>query len=225
MSTNLADVTTGSRPDREGPEALRTQLLASSIAVLVLIVIIAIVDIADSYSDAVLLAVGLNAAATGSGTPATYQPDFSEFWFMLGFIGLYLAFVVFCVSRVITRRARWAMWTLAVFAVLETLGLILSATDGDYDAKAIFLGLGAILAVGGIFDADKKMKQAAASPGPEAAVAHADPAPASPQAAGGQHSLSDEDIVRMEKLRTLHASGILTDAEFDAQKQLILSGR
>jgi hypothetical protein len=46
-------------------------------------------------------------------------------------------------------------------------------------------------------------------------------APPPPQSSGG---ISDAAIAQLKQLAELHEQGILTDAEFDAQKQKLLSG-
>lgn len=45
--------------------------------------------------------------------------------------------------------------------------------------------------------------------------------PPQPQSSGG---ISDAAIAQLKQLAELHEQGILTDAEFDAQKQKLLSG-
>lgn len=52
---------------------------------------------------------------------------------------------------------------------------------------------------------------------------YAEPPPQAPppQPAGG---MSDAAIAQLKQLAELHEQGILTDAEFDAQKQKLLSG-
>jgi hypothetical protein len=49
----------------------------------------------------------------------------------------------------------------------------------------------------------------------------APPPAAAPQSSGG---ISDAAIAQLKQLAELHDQGILTDAEFDAQKQKLLSG-
>jgi hypothetical protein len=50
---------------------------------------------------------------------------------------------------------------------------------------------------------------------------YAAPPPPQQQSSGG---LSDAAIGQLKQLAELHEQGILTDAEFDAQKQKLLSG-
>jgi Short C-terminal domain len=57
-----------------------------------------------------------------------------------------------------------------------------------------------------------EQQQPAAAPPPAAA-----PAPAS----GG---MSEDSMAKLQQLADLHSQGILTDAEFEAQKQKILQG-
>jgi len=47
------------------------------------------------------------------------------------------------------------------------------------------------------------------------------PAPAAPAASGG---MSEDAMEQLQKLAELHEQGILTDAEFEVQKQKILQG-
>ena len=51
---------------------------------------------------------------------------------------------------------------------------------------------------------------------------YAQPAPAAPAAGGGGMSQSQMD--QLKQLAELHTQGILTDAEFEVQKQKILQG-
>jgi hypothetical protein len=60
--------------------------------------------------------------------------------------------------------------------------------------------------------AELEAEQAAGAPAPAAAA----PAPS-----GG---LSDDAMARLQQLAKLHEQGVLTDAEFDVQKQKILQG-
>jgi membrane protease subunit (stomatin/prohibitin family) len=75
-------------------------------------------------------------------------------------------------------------------------------------------------AVGGVaYAAGKRGAQAGEEPDPNAPAdeqpeAAADPAPAAPSA--------DESMAELTKLKELLDSGVLTQAEFDAQKQKIL---
>jgi membrane protease subunit (stomatin/prohibitin family) len=74
-------------------------------------------------------------------------------------------------------------------------------------------------AVGGVaYAAGKKGAQAGQEPDPNAPAeepeAAADPGPAAPSA--------DESMAELTKLKELLDSGVLTQAEFDAQKQKIL---
>jgi hypothetical protein len=50
-------------------------------------------------------------------------------------------------------------------------------------------------------------------------AADAAPAPPPPPAPGG-----DDTIAKLKQLGELHASGVLTDAEFEAQKAKVLAG-
>ena len=47
------------------------------------------------------------------------------------------------------------------------------------------------------------------------------PAPAAPPASGG---MSEDSMAKLKQLADLHEQGILTDAEFEVQKQKILQG-
>ena len=47
------------------------------------------------------------------------------------------------------------------------------------------------------------------------------PAPAEAPAAGG---MTDDSMERLQKLAELHTQGVLTDAEFEVQKEKILQG-
>jgi Short C-terminal domain len=47
---------------------------------------------------------------------------------------------------------------------------------------------------------------------------------APPAAAAGAGGLSEESMEQLQKLAQLHEQGILTDAEFEVQKQKILQG-
>jgi predicted flap endonuclease-1-like 5' DNA nuclease len=51
-----------------------------------------------------------------------------------------------------------------------------------------------------------------------------EPAPPPPQAATPAQStgLTDDDLTQLKQLGQLHESGVLTDAEFEAEKQKIL---
>jgi hypothetical protein len=60
-------------------------------------------------------------------------------------------------------------------------------------------------------EAIQDMAQAPAPPPP--------PAPPAPPAASG---ITDDAIARLKELGALHDEGVLTDAEFDAQKKQIL---
>jgi membrane protease subunit (stomatin/prohibitin family) len=79
-------------------------------------------------------------------------------------------------------------------------------------------------AVGGVaYAAGKKGAQAGEEPDPNAptdeqpeAAVDPDPAPAAPSA--------DQSMAELTKLKELLDSGVLTQAEFDAQKQKILQG-
>lgn len=51
--------------------------------------------------------------------------------------------------------------------------------------------------------------------------AAAAPAPAAPAGGGG---LTEDSMAKLKQLADLHAQGILTDAEFEVQKQKILQG-
>ena len=64
---------------------------------------------------------------------------------------------------------------------------------------------------------DLEGQQAYAAPPPPPAYA----APAQPQGGGG---LSEESMAKLQQLAQLHEQGILTDAEFEVQKQKILQG-
>jgi hypothetical protein len=55
----------------------------------------------------------------------------------------------------------------------------------------------------------------------EAQQQYAAPAPAAPAGGGG---LSDDSMQRLQQLAQLHEQGVLTDAEFEVQKQKILQG-
>lgn len=46
-------------------------------------------------------------------------------------------------------------------------------------------------------------------------------APAAPAASGG---MSEDSMAKLQQLAELHSQGILTDAEFEVQKQKILQG-
>ena len=60
-------------------------------------------------------------------------------------------------------------------------------------------------------------QEAASAPPPQAAQ----PAPAAPPAAPGAGS---DTVSRLQELANLHTSGVLTDEEFAAAKQKVLSG-
>lgn len=47
------------------------------------------------------------------------------------------------------------------------------------------------------------------------------PAPAAPAGGGG---MSEDSMAKLQQLAELHNQGILTDAEFEVQKQKILQG-
>jgi hypothetical protein len=47
------------------------------------------------------------------------------------------------------------------------------------------------------------------------------PAPAAPEGSGG---MSEDSIEKLKQLADLHEQGVLTDAEFEVQKQKILQG-
>ena len=64
---------------------------------------------------------------------------------------------------------------------------------------------------------DLEAQQAYAAPPP----AYAAPAPAQPQGGGG---LTEDSMAKLQQLAQLHEQGILTDAEFEVQKQKILQG-
>jgi membrane protease subunit (stomatin/prohibitin family) len=73
-------------------------------------------------------------------------------------------------------------------------------------------------AVGGVaYAAGKKGAQAGEEPDPNA------PADEQPEAAPAAPS-ADESMAELTKLKELLDSGVLTQAEFDAQKQKILQG-
>jgi hypothetical protein len=55
----------------------------------------------------------------------------------------------------------------------------------------------------------------------EAQQQSAAPAPAAPAGGGG---MSDDSMQRLQQLAQLHEQGVLTDAEFEVQKQKILQG-
>jgi hypothetical protein len=67
-------------------------------------------------------------------------------------------------------------------------------------------------------------QQAAAQPQPAAAPAPAPaaPAPVAPEPAG-PGTLDDQALANLERLGTLHQQGMLTDEEFTAAKQRILT--
>jgi hypothetical protein len=50
---------------------------------------------------------------------------------------------------------------------------------------------------------------------------YAAPAPAAPAGGGG---MSEESMAKLKQLAELHEQGVLTDAEFEVQKQKILQG-
>ena len=50
---------------------------------------------------------------------------------------------------------------------------------------------------------------------------YAAPPPPTPAASGG---LSEDSMAKLQQLAQLHEQGILTDAEFEVQKQKILQG-
>ena len=56
----------------------------------------------------------------------------------------------------------------------------------------------------------------------QAQQAYAQQAPPPPQAAAG--GMSDDSIAKLKQLAELHEQGVLTDAEFEVQKQKILQG-
>ena len=49
-----------------------------------------------------------------------------------------------------------------------------------------------------------------------------EPAPAAAPAGGG--GMSEDSMAKLQQLADLHSQGILTDAEFEVQKQKILQG-
>jgi hypothetical protein len=55
----------------------------------------------------------------------------------------------------------------------------------------------------------------------QAQQSYAQQAPPPPQAGGG---MSDDSIAKLKQLAELHEQGVLTDAEFEVQKQKILQG-
>jgi hypothetical protein len=55
----------------------------------------------------------------------------------------------------------------------------------------------------------------------QAQQAYAQQAPPPPQAGGG---MSEDNIAKLKQLAELHEQGVLTDAEFEVQKQKILQG-
>jgi len=56
----------------------------------------------------------------------------------------------------------------------------------------------------------------------QAQQAYAQQAPPPPQAAAG--GMSEDSIAKLKQLAELHEQGVLTDAEFEVQKQKILQG-
>ena len=67
----------------------------------------------------------------------------------------------------------------------------------------------------GIADAQDQAQQA------QQMAAQATAAPAAAPASAG---ISEEDIAKLKQLADLHASGVLTDAEFEQEKKEILDG-
>jgi len=55
----------------------------------------------------------------------------------------------------------------------------------------------------------------------QAQQAYAQQAPPPPQGGGG---MSEDNIAKLKQLAELHEQGVLTDAEFEVQKQKILQG-
>jgi hypothetical protein len=47
---------------------------------------------------------------------------------------------------------------------------------------------------------------------------------AAPATAGGGGGMSEDAMAKLQQLADLHSQGILTDAEFEVQKQKILQG-
>jgi hypothetical protein len=68
-------------------------------------------------------------------------------------------------------------------------------------------------------DANAEYEQQQYESPPPAAPAPAAPAPAAPAASSG-----DDLFAQLEKLGNLRSSGVLTDAEFEAQKARLLAG-
>lgn len=74
--------------------------------------------------------------------------------------------------------------------------------------------------VGGV--ASHAAKKGAEAGAQQAAEQAAQQAPAAPPAAAG--GMSPEAIEQLKQLAELHTQGVLTDAEFEVQKQKILQG-
>jgi hypothetical protein len=74
--------------------------------------------------------------------------------------------------------------------------------------------------VGGV--AHHAAKKGAEAGAEQAAEQAAQQAPAPPPAASG--GMSEEAMAKLKQLADLHTQGILTDAEFEVQKQKILQG-
>ena len=83
-------------------------------------------------------------------------------------------------------------------------------------------------AVGGIaYHAGKRSEQRQADEQQQAydeGYAAAQPQAAPPPAAAPSGGMSDEVIRQLKELGDLHTQGILTDTEFEAQKQKLLAG-
>jgi hypothetical protein len=147
------------------------------------------------------------------------------------------AIVLFCAQRVWSKQGFWAAHVLAGISVVDAGGNLWMVMEGESPNK--ILGLSALQLAGcymilkGIW-ALKELppeKLHEAGEGLPSSASSAAPSPLRPVTRSDEvpvehtGSLSKDDIGRLEQLVSLHGRGVLSDAEFARQKDMILSGR
>ncbi|MBS1894550.1 MAG: SHOCT domain-containing protein [Actinobacteria bacterium] len=72
---------------------------------------------------------------------------------------------------------------------------------------------------------DRRHPERSFTGGDDAARFAAAPTPSAPSPSASATATSDDLVTQLERLRTLHAEGVLTDEEFAAAKARLLLGR